>query len=42
MAVSLPNGFTLLLVPEIDALKNIADNGRHGNSTSSMSISAER
>jgi hypothetical protein len=31
VAFSLPNNFTLLLVPEIDVLKDTADNGRHGN-----------
>ena len=40
-AVSLPNSFTLLLVPEIDALKNIADNGRHGNYVFDVSVSRE-
>jgi Putative MetA-pathway of phenol degradation len=40
-AVSLPNSFTLLLVPEIDALKNIADNGRHGNYVFDVNLSRE-
>jgi hypothetical protein len=31
VALNLPNNFLLLLVPEIDALKDIADNGRHAN-----------
>src|ERR1700733_15692525 len=31
LAITLPNSITLLLVPEVDALKNAADNGRHGN-----------
>ena len=41
VAVSLPNSFTLLLVPEIDALKNIADNGRHGNYVFDVNVSRE-
>ena len=31
LAVTLPHNFTLLLVPEIDVLKDSADDGRHGN-----------
>jgi hypothetical protein len=41
VAVSLPNSFTLLLVPEIDAFKNIADNGRHGNYVFDVNLSRE-
>jgi hypothetical protein len=41
MALSLPNSFTLLLVPEIDVLKNIADNGRHGNYVFDVNLSRE-
>ena len=31
VAFNLPNNFALLLVPEIDVLKDSADNGRHAN-----------
>src|SRR5215831_17350741 len=41
LALSLPNNFTLLLVPEIDALKNSADNGRHGNFIFDINLSRE-
>ena len=41
VAFSLPNSFTLLLVPEIDVLKNIADNGRHGNYVFDVNLSRE-
>ena len=41
VAQSLPNSFTLLLVPEIDVLKNIADNGRHGNYVFDVNLSRE-
>jgi len=41
VAESLPNSFTLLLVPEIDVLKNIADNGRHGNYVFDVNLSRE-
>jgi hypothetical protein len=41
MALSLPNSFTLLLVPEIDVLKNIGDNGRHGNYVFDVNLSRE-
>jgi hypothetical protein len=41
VAYSLPNSFTLLLVPEIDVLKNIADDGRHGNYVFDVNLSRE-
>jgi Putative MetA-pathway of phenol degradation len=41
LAVTLPNSFTLLLVPEVDALKNVADNGRHGNYVLDVNLSRE-
>jgi hypothetical protein len=41
LALSLPNSFTLLLVPEVDALKNSADNGRHGNFILDVNLSRE-
>jgi outer membrane putative beta-barrel porin/alpha-amylase len=41
LALSLPNSFTLLLVPEVDALKNSADNGRHGNFVLDVNLSRE-
>ena len=41
VAYSLPNSFTLLLVPEIDVLKNVADNGRHGNYVFDVNLSRE-
>jgi Putative MetA-pathway of phenol degradation len=41
VAVTLPQSVTLLLVPEIDALKNLADNGRHGNYVLDVNLSKE-
>ena len=41
LAVTLPNNFTLLLVPEVDVLKNVADNGRHGNYVFDINLSRE-
>lgn len=41
LAVTLPNNFTLLLVPEIDVLKDSADNGRHGNFIFDVNLSRE-
>ncbi len=41
VAITLPQSFTLLLVPEIDALKNIADNGHHGNYVMDVNLSKE-
>jgi len=41
LALSLPNSFTLLLVPEVDAFKNSADNGRHGNFIFDVNLSRE-
>jgi len=41
LALSLPNNFTLLLVPEIDAFKNSVDNGRHGNFIFDVNLSRE-
>ena len=41
LALSLPNDFTLLLVPEIDALKNSVDNNRHGNFIFDVNLSRE-
>ena len=41
MALSLPNNFTLLLVPEIDVLKDSADNGRHANYIFDVNLSLE-
>jgi hypothetical protein len=41
VAFSLPNNFTLLLVPEIDVLKDTADNGRHGNYILDVNLSRE-
>jgi len=41
VAFSLPNSFTLVLVPEIDALKNSDDNGRHGNYVFDINLSRE-
>jgi hypothetical protein len=41
LAITLPNSITLLLVPEVDALKNIADNGRHGNYVLDVNLSKE-
>ena len=41
VAFSLPNSFTLLLVPEIDVFKNIADDGRHGNYVFDVNLSRE-
>ena len=41
LALNLPNSFILLLVPEIDVLKNSADNGRHGNYVFDVNLSRE-
>jgi hypothetical protein len=41
LALSLPKDFTLLLVPEIDALKNSVDNNRHGNFIFDVNLSRE-
>jgi hypothetical protein len=41
LALNLPNSFLLLLVPEVDALKNSADNGRHGNFIFDVNLSRE-
>jgi hypothetical protein len=41
VAFSLPNNFTLLLVPEIDALKDSADDGRHTNFIFDVNLSRE-
>jgi len=41
LALILPKNFTLLLIPEIDALKNSADNGRHGNYVFDVNLSRE-
>jgi hypothetical protein len=41
VAFSLPNNFTLLLVPEIDVLKDSADNGRHANYIFDVNLSRE-
>jgi hypothetical protein len=41
LAVTLPNNFTLLLVPEIDVLKDSADDGRHGNFIFDINLSRE-
>ena len=41
LAVTLPNSFTLVLVPEVDVLKNIADDGRHGNYVFDVNLSRE-
>jgi hypothetical protein len=41
VAYALANSFTLLLVPEVDVLKNVADNGRHGNYVLDVNLSRE-
>ena len=41
LALTLPNSFTLVLVPEVDVLKNIADDGRHGNYVFDVNLSRE-
>jgi hypothetical protein len=41
LALTLPSNFTLLLVPEIDALKNSVDDGRHGNFVLDVNLSHE-
>jgi hypothetical protein len=41
VAVSLPNSFTLLLVPEIDVLKDNADDGWHGSYVIDVNLSHE-
>lgn len=40
-AFSLPNNFTLLLMPEVDVLKDSADDGRHGNYLLDVNLSRE-
>ncbi len=41
LALNLANNFTLLLVPEIDVLKDSADNARHGNYVFDVNFSRE-
>ncbi len=41
LAVTLPYNFTLVLVPEVDVLKNVADDGRHGNYVFDVNLSRE-
>ena len=41
VAFNLPNNFALLLVPEIDVLKDSADNGRHANYVFDVNLSRE-
>jgi hypothetical protein len=41
LAVNLPNSFVLLLVPEVDVLKDSADNGRHGSYVFDVNLSRE-
>ena len=41
VALNLPNSFVLVLVPEIDVLKNSADNDRHGNYVFDVNLSRE-
>jgi Putative MetA-pathway of phenol degradation len=41
VAFSLPDNFTLLLIPEIDALKDSADDGRHPNFIFDVNLSRE-
>lgn len=41
VAFSLPNSFTLLLVPEIDVLKNTLNNDYHGNYVFDVNLSRE-
>jgi hypothetical protein len=41
LALNLPNNFVLLLVPEIDGLKNSADNGQHGNFVFDINLGRE-
>jgi hypothetical protein len=41
VAFSLPDNLTLLLVPEIDALKDSADDGRHANFIFDVNLSRE-
>jgi hypothetical protein len=41
LALSLPNSFTLLLVPEVDALKDSTDDGRHGSYVFDVNLSRE-
>jgi hypothetical protein len=41
VAFSLPDNFTLLLIPEIDALKDSADDGRHPNFIFDLNLSRE-
>jgi hypothetical protein len=36
LALTLPNNFTLLLIPEVDAFKDSADDGRHAKRTTTM------
>jgi len=41
LSINLPNSFTLLLVPEVDVLKDSADNGRHGSYVLDVNLSRE-
>jgi hypothetical protein len=41
VAFSLPNGFTLLVVPEVDVLKDSLSGGYHGNYVLDMNLSQE-
>ena len=41
LAVNLPNSFTLLLVPEVDVLKDNTDDGRHGSYVFDVNLSHE-
>jgi hypothetical protein len=41
LAVNLPNSFVLLLVPEVDVLKDSADDGRHGSYVLDVNLSRE-
>jgi hypothetical protein len=41
VALTLPQSITLLVVPEVDTLKNIGDNGRHGNYVMDVNLSKE-
>lgn len=41
LAVNLPNSFVLLLVPEVDVLKDSTDDGRHGSYVFDVNLSRE-
>jgi len=41
LALTLPNNFTLLLIPEVDAFKDSADDGRHANLIFDINLSRE-